>query len=649
MSDELASALPVEHALGSLLERHGRVLLAGAPGTGKTTLAARAAAALLERGQVCHCVGADPGLPSFGLPGAVSLAAWAGGHWQTMRSEALCTLDAARFRLPLVAAVERLLAAMPAGPLLVDSPGVVRGAGAAELLSALAEAVRVRVVVVLTPPGASPPLLDEFRALGLAVVSLRPEAGARRPGRLERERRRTAPWDAYLARADEHELDLQALAVIGTPPPRDVPAAWRGRQLGLLDPRGHTLSMGEALALEGTRLRVRAPHPRGLVHAVVVRDAYRTAEGFLATAPPQKAGSEAGGLPPEAIFHARDADEAAGPRPVVRTGVFTATLVNGVFGDPLLHVRLRHQPRSLLFDLGQTDRLMARIVHQVSDVFISHAHFDHIGGFLGLLRTRIGELPPCRLFGPPGLAAQVAGLVSGILWDRVGARAPRFEVAELHGDRLLRYRVIAGRGDPEASASAPAPDGVLLDEPSLRVRAVTLDHGTPVLAFAFEPDRQLGVRKERLAARRWTPGLWLGELKRRVLAGELECAITLPDGGTARADALAEELLLVRPGCRLVYATDLADTPANRDRLVAFASKAEILICEAPFVERESEQAARTGHLTTRACGEIAMAAAVDRLIPFHFSRRHAAEPEAVYAELRAVCPRVVVPPACME
>lgn len=43
-------------------------------------------------------------------------------------------------------------------------------------------------------------------------------------------------------------------------------------------------------------------------------------------------------------------------------------------------------------------------------------------------------------------------------------------------------------------------EGLLLEEPSFRVRAVTLDHGTPVLAFAFETALRIRVRKERLIA-----------------------------------------------------------------------------------------------------------------------------------------------------
>lgn len=645
MSGRSVDALEHGHPLLELLERQRRVLLAGAPGTGKSTLAARAAAALAARGRRCHLLGADPGLPAAGLPGAVCLAVWDRGRWQVEASEALCSLDAARYRLPLVGAVGRLLAKHTCqdAPLIVDAPGVVRGAAAAELLPALAVAARAQAAVVLTPAHEAVPLRDELHAVGVAVVPLHADAAARRPGRLARECCRTAPWDGYLQQAHEYEFDIDEIAVIGMPPPRDVAAAWSGRQIGLLGACGQTLAMGEVLTLDGTRLRVRAPSVAEPVAALLIRDAQRNGDGMLVTAAPFRK-ADAVDPAPEVVATVHRGGATDGAMPVVCTGLYHATLVNGVFGDPLLHIRLRHQRRSLLFDLGQAERLPARIAHQITDVFVTHAHFDHIGGFPALLRARIGELPACRLYGPPGLAAQVAGMVAGILWDRAGTRAPRFEINELHGERLVRHRVTAGAGAARVLGSMAADDGVLLAEAGLRVRAVTLDHGTPVLAFAFEAARQLCVRKERLAARHWPPGPWLGELKRRVLADEGDAAIALPDGSRLAAGVLADELLLVRPGSRLVYATDLADTGANRARLIAFAHAAEVLVCEAPFLQRERAQAVRTGHLTARACGEIAAAAGVARLVPFHFSRRHCAEADAIYAEVGEACPHAVVP-----
>jgi ribonuclease Z len=165
-----------------------------------------------------------------------------------------------------------------------------------------------------------------------------------------------------------------------------------------------------------------------------------------------------------------------------------------------------------------------------------------------------------------------------------------------------------------------------------------------VLAYALEPARTLNIRKDRLRARGLSPGPWLGELKRCVQAGEGDTGIRLPDGTRDTAGALANDLVLVTPGKTLVYATDFADSPENRTRVVEFARGAHTLFCESTFRMSDAAQAARTAHLTTRACAEIAEAAGVARLVPFHFSRRYEHDPASVYAEIAGVFPRVMIP-----
>ncbi len=631
-------------ALLELLERHPRVLLTGPPGSGKSTLARNTATALAERGQVCRCLAADPGLPGFGPPGAVCLGRWDErlDDWQLEAIAALATLDSARFRLPLTEAVRRMAAQVVEGPLLIDAPGVERGIGGAELLPTLAGAGRVSAVVRLAPAQVSDPYPHERAALGLATLSLPAHPQARHPGKQLRRQWRTAAWDEYLHSAEARELELSALTIVGAPPPGDAPHAWPGRQIGLLDAGGATLAMGEVFALVGDRLSVRTPPLTGTPRTLVIRDARRSAEGQLGTARPHPRSSAASGEAPALSYTPQES--ATGPRPTLRLDGLRATLVNGVFGDPLLHLRLRHRKRSLLFDLGDPGRLPARLAHQISDVFISHAHVDHIGGFLWLLRSRIGDYSACRVYGPPGLAAHLDGFLRGILWDRVEQKAPRFEVFELHGERLAHYRLVAGQ-PMQARSPREVDDGVIHAEPSFRVRAVTLDHGTPVLAFAYEPATQLKVRKERLNAHGWAPGPWLGELKQRAQEGDDAGEIALPDGSRQPVAGLAEQLLFAQPGQRLVYATDFGDTPENRERLCALAHGAEVLFCEASFREDQAEQARRTGHLTARACGEIAAAAGVGQLVPFHFSRRHVEDVSELYAEIRRHFPRLAATP----
>lgn len=616
------------------LARGERLLLWGPPGAGKTTLAALLAGRLAAVGVTCRGIAADPGSPGFGAPGALCLAVWAQDRWRPQRLAALCTLDAARFRLPLVQALARLASAVPGSPLLIDAPGVVRGTPGAELLQAMVEAARIDALVALIPPSGAEAEAGRRALASLATpVLLSPPApGARRRGKTERARDRTGLWNRFLVSGVEMRVELGSLRLGGTPPTRA--SDWPRRQVALLDRSGETLGLGEVTAAAGETLTLRlapAPGPGGEPAILLARDATRLDAGLLGSLREPLPRGATPGLPPEmAVPPGSGAD----PALFAHLGTVSALVTGGLFGDPLVHLRLRQRARSLFLDLGDSGRLPARIAHQVTDVFLSHAHMDHIAGFLWFLRSRIGVTETCRLFGPPGIAGHLAGFIAGVCWDRIGDRGPRFEVRELHGERLRRFRIQVGRC-LEPTGEAAAPGGLVREEADFSVRAVTLDHGIPVLAWRLETAPSVHVVPERLRAAGLGEGPWVGELKRRLLAGEDQTGVPMPGGGI-RAVAELAGLVERRPARSLVYATDLADTGENRRRLVGLAQGADVLICEAGFTTADAEQARRTGHLTARACGEIAGLAEVRRLVPFHLSRRYENDPSAVYDEVEA-------------
>ncbi|MGB5457721.1 MAG: Clp1/GlmU family protein [Gammaproteobacteria bacterium] len=635
--------LPLDAAriVEAVLKHKRRVLLFGPMGTGKSTLAAQLANVLFLSGHACSCLNADPGSPAFGVPGSVSIASWHKNGWQVTDYAALCTLDAGRFRLPLVSAVRQLSQRLPPGLSLIDAPGVVRGVAGRELLQGLIEATATDAVLALTAHDRPPPLLDELRALAVAVFVLPAASEAKRPGKRIRARERTRQWDHMLTAAREQKLDLSRLNVIGTPPLSAEASAWLGKQIALLK-ADRTLAMGEIQQFEAEVLTVLISTPIRDAETLLIRDAVRSTDGYIETAIPYNI-ERFDYLPANDVLPS--APYSTGPRIVGRVGAMDLALVNGVFGDPLLHARMRHQRRSLLFDLGAGDRLPARVAHQVTDVFISHAHLDHIGGFLWLLRSRIGDYPACRLYGPPGLAQHIAGFLQGILWDRVENNAPGFEVMELHRDRLRYFRLQAGSARVPLFDERPLIDDIVLSDTGFCIRGITLDHhGTTVIAYAYQAERQLNIRKDRLEARQLEPGPWLNTLKQHMLNHNASAMLQLPDGSEAVAAQLADELLLITPGKKLVYATDLADTSDNRKKLVSLARHAHTFFCECSYIEADADHATQNGHLTTRACGEMANQAGVSRLVPFHFSRRYQHNAEQLYDELKRYCNRVCLP-----
>ncbi len=619
------------------LKGHARVLFWGAMGVGKSTMALELARRFYRNNGGGQILSLDPGSPAFGIPGALNMGRWDGETFRWTGCQALCTLDAARFRLPLVQAAGRLLrSAVEAGlsgALVIDPPGVVRGVAGAELLTALVKTLRVDAVVALVREGESLPLAAELGWLPVRVLQRSASQRAARPSKRERAVRRTRLWDKYLEDSIQETCPFAAATVLGTPPPRHLSDAWIGRQAALLDSQGRTLGMGEVAAIGDGALTLRVT--TGGEHApaaVLVRDAGRNARGCLETIPHIMALNDQQRGTLETARQGIYPD--AGKAPVFsRVGPAWASLVGGVFGDPLVHVRLRNQRRSFLFDLGDPARLAARVAHQVSAVCLSHAHMDHIGGFLWFLRSRIGEFGPCRIFGPEMILTRIENFLGAITWDRIEDNAPVFEVGEFDGARLKRVRLTPGR-PKVVLPTLPAADGILLAEDDLNIKAVVCDHNIPSLAYALTFTMEISVRKDRLNACGLTPGPWLGRLKGCIAAQTPEAGIDLPDGTRRSAGELARELTIVRPGKKLVYAADMADTPANRKKVVALAEAADTLFCETAFTMAHQDKAVATQHLTTLAAVEIARRAGVQRLVPFHFSKRYENDPAAVYEEI---------------
>ncbi len=322
------------------------------------------------------------------------------------------------------------------------------------------------------------------------------------------------------------------------------------------------------------------------------------------------------------------------------TTSFVPRLVNPPDGDPGLYLRLAHTGGALLFDLGENAALSPRELLRVSHVFVSHTHMDHFVGFDRMLRLCLARERTLPLYGPPGLAGNVAGKLAGYTWNLTEAYPLVIEVRELEPGRMRSTRFAAR----EAFRPVPLGDApfaaVALEGPSLRVEAATLDHGIPCLGFAVQESVRLNVRGGSLEELGLLPGRWLTRLK-QAAREELPDAQELPmeDGPSARRRPLGwlrERLLLEAPGQRVVYVTDVAFNSENRRRIVSLARGADLLFCEAVFLDADRAHATRRRHLTARQAGSLAREAGVRRLEVFHFSPRYEADPQALAREAEA-------------
>ncbi len=324
--------------------------------------------------------------------------------------------------------------------------------------------------------------------------------------------------------------------------------------------------------------------------------------------------------------------------------LFHPSLVNGRYGDPTVYVETLFERRSLLFDVGEIASLAPRRIRRVDQVFVSHAHIDHFVGFDHLLRLLVGREKSVQLFGPNGFAEHVFHKLQAYCWNLVETYPCDlvFEVSEFGtADSISTTRFHLRKAfAAEPSVSRKTFGGVLCDEPTHRVSAAILEHGTPCLAYALQEAAHVNVWKNRLLERGLPVGPWLLSLKKAVVERRADDHLIRIDEA-ATADHLVplaslRDLLTITAGQKIAYVTDVADTPANRAAIVALIQNADILFIEAAFAGADAALARERAHLTTTAAGEIAREANVRRVEPFHFSPRYAGEQERMLAEVMA-------------
>ena len=324
--------------------------------------------------------------------------------------------------------------------------------------------------------------------------------------------------------------------------------------------------------------------------------------------------------------------------------LFHPSLVNGRYGDPTVYVETLFEKRSLLFDVGEIASLAPRRIRRIDQIFVSHAHIDHFIGFDHLLRLLVGHEKSVQLFGPSGFAKRVFHKLQAYRWNLVESYPCDlvFVVSELATTNSISTTQFRLRKafEAEPSVSRKTVAGVLCDEPTHRVSAAILEHGTPCLAFALQEAAHVNVWKNRLLERGLPVGQWLRSLKKAVVERRTDDhLIRIDEAGTSdRLVALASlrDLLTVTAGQKIAYVTDVADTLANRAAIVALIENADVLFIDAAFAGADAALARERAHLTTTAAGEIAREANVRRVEPFHFSPRYMGEQERMLAEVMA-------------
>ncbi|MEB3104319.1 MAG: ribonuclease Z [Cyanobacteriota bacterium] len=273
-------------------------------------------------------------------------------------------------------------------------------------------------------------------------------------------------------------------------------------------------------------------------------------------------------------------------------------------------LRLPQRSELWLFDCGEATQhqfLRSELrVSQLSRIFITHMHGDHVFGLPGLLAS-LGLAGTCSgidLYGPDPLRDYLEGVL----------RTSSTRI----GYPLRSHQV------KEAARSGAG----LLDDGDRQVRCAPLTHRVPAFAYRVDQKPRAGrFDVERARALGIPPGPIYAELK----AGR---TVTLEDGRIINGASLCGP---ERPGASVVYCTDTVFCEAA----VELAAGADLLIHESTFAHGEAEMAIARQHSTSTMAAQTALAADVKQLVLTHLSPRYMPgnpmTPDDLLAEARAI------------
>lgn len=274
-------------------------------------------------------------------------------------------------------------------------------------------------------------------------------------------------------------------------------------------------------------------------------------------------------------------------------------------------LRLPQRAEVWLFDCGEgTQHQILRSdikISQITRIFVTHMHGDHIYGLMGLLAS-------CGLAGNP---------------SRIDIYGP----PQLNDYLRACGRYSQTRFSYPVKVHAVQP-GVLYEDEDFSVSCGPLTHRVPAFGYRVEEKDRVGRFDVEQAA---TLGIPSGPLYGKLKRGEI---ITLPDGRVINgADLCGPDQI----GRKFVYCTDTIFC----DTAVDLAQDADVLIHEATFAHQDAELAYQRLHSTSTMAAQTALEAQVKKLIMTHFSPRYApgnaTSLDDLLAEARAIFPQTIM------
>jgi ribonuclease Z len=273
-------------------------------------------------------------------------------------------------------------------------------------------------------------------------------------------------------------------------------------------------------------------------------------------------------------------------------------------GSPALLIA--HGSARFLVDCGEgTQRQLMRAqlgFRGLGHVLLTHLHLDHVAGLAGFLATR-------QLY-------QLEGAVEIIGSPETVAFARRYLCATIGSEQEAGYRL---------RAVSP---GLALARPGWHITAFPVAHrGTESLGYLFEEDTRRALLPDRLDAL----GVPEGPERAALARGN---PVVLPDGRPVIPEMVQGPSVA---GAKLAIVGDAEEVVS----LVEPVRRADALVIEATFLERDADLARARGHLTAAAAAGLAREAEAGELLLTHISGRY--KPEEILAEAARLFPSVRV------
>jgi ribonuclease Z len=251
-------------------------------------------------------------------------------------------------------------------------------------------------------------------------------------------------------------------------------------------------------------------------------------------------------------------------------------------------LRLPQRAELWLFDCGEgTQHQLLRSElksSQLSRIFITHMHGDHIFGLMGLLAScgLAGNVDRIDIYGPSGLNEYL-------------------QACSRYSHTHFSYPIKVH----------PVRPGVVYEDHEFTVSCDLLHHRIPAFGYRIaEKDRPGRFDVEQAKALEIPSGPIYGQLKR----GE---TVTLSDGRVIDGSTLCAEEEI---GRKIAYCTDTVYC----ESAVRLAEDVDVLIHEATFAHEDADMAFQRLHSTTTMAAQTAYSAKAHQLIMTHFSPRYA-------------------------